>query len=252
MPTTLVTGASAGLGSAFARRLAANRHRLVLVARDEQRLTELAAVLQDRHGTPDDGKHEVLTADLTSPGGLAAVEARLRERSEPVDMLVNNAGVGSTGSFWTADLDVLNTQFQLGITAVFRLTRAALEGMTERASGAVLNVASFGALMPGRNGAAYTAAKSYVLSLSAEVAAELAGTGVSVMAVCPGWTRTELHQRSGSECPAPTSGWWLDADEVVEQALSDLARGRRRSVAGRRYRMALAATEALPRMFTSR
>jgi short-subunit dehydrogenase len=252
MATALITGPTAGIGAAFASRLAADGHRLVLVARDEEKLHALAAESTDRHGTPADGKHEVLVADLTDPSALARVEDRLRDRENPVDLLVNNAGIGAVGLFWTVDPVVLRAQHDLGVTAVLRLTRAALEGMVDRGAGAVLNVASFAALLPGRNGAAYTAGKSYVVSLSERIRAELKGTGVSIAVVCPGWTRTELHRRSGNESPAASSKWWLDADEVVRQALADLARGRTRSVPGRRYRVLLRLAETLPRGLTRR
>ncbi|MEJ2889524.1 SDR family NAD(P)-dependent oxidoreductase [Actinomycetospora aeridis] len=252
MPTALITGATAGIGAAFARRLAADGHRLVLVARDEPRLDDLAGEMHERHGAPAEGKHEVLPADLATAEGRAVVEQRLRDGAAPVDMLVNNAGIGSVGTFWDTDAEALNAQFELGTTAVFRLTRAALEGMVERDRGAVLTVASFAGLLAGRNGASYTAAKTYAVSLSAEIAAELRGTGVQAMAVCPGWTHTELHQRSGSDCPEDSSAWWLEADEVVDTALRDLARGRTRSVPGRRYRLLLAAVDAMPHAFTRR
>lgn len=246
--TALVTGPTAGIGEAFARRLAADGHQLVLVARFEKTLRALAAELADRHGF----EHEVLEADLTDPVALAGVEDRLRDRSAPVDLLVNNAGIGAVGRFWEADLDVLQAQYDLGTTAVFRLSRAALEGMVERDRGAVINLASFGALMPGRNGAAYTASKSYVVTLSERIAAELKDTRVSVVAVCPGWTRTELHRRSGNDSPDASSNWWLSADEVVDQALADLARRRTRSVPGLRYRLLYRMAQVLPRGLSPR
>lgn len=244
MPTALVTGPTAGIGAAFARRLASDGYRLVLVARYEQTLKELAAEL--------DGDHEVLAADLTDPVARSRVEDRLAAAESPVDLLVNNAGIGAVGRFWEADPDVLQAQYELGTTAVLRLTRAVLPGMVARDRGAVVNVASFGALLPGRNGAAYTASKSYVVSLTDRIAAELKNTRVSAMAVCPGWTRTELHRRSGNDCPHPASGWWLEADAVVDQALSDLAKGRTRSVAGTRYRLLYRTVLALPRGLSPR
>ena len=244
MPTALVTGPTAGIGAAFARRLASDGHRLVLVARYEQTLKELAAEL--------DGDHEVLAADLTDPVARQRVENRLADPESPVDLLVNNAGIGAVGRFWEADPDVLLAQYELGTTAVLRLTRAVLPGMVARDRGAVINVASFGALLPGRNGAAYTASKSYVVSLTDRIAAELKDTHVSAIAVCPGWTRTELHRRSGNDCPDPASGWWLDADAVVDQALADLAKGRTRSVPGSRYRLVYRATLLLPRGLSPR
>lgn len=247
-PTALVTGPTAGIGAAFAQRLAADGYRLVLVARYEETLRALATELASRHGAG----HEVLAADLTDPEALSKVEDRLRDRGSPVDLLVNNAGIGAVGRFWEADLDVLQAQYDLATTAVLRLSRAALEGMVDRDHGAVINVASFGALMPGRNGAAYTAAKSYVVTLSERIAAELKGTGVSITVVCPGWTRTELHRRSGNDSPDASSGWWLSADEVADQALADLVKRRTRSVPGLRYRLLYRMAEVLPRGLSPR
>lgn len=244
MPTALVTGPTAGIGEAFARRLASDGYRLVLVARYERTLKELAAELG--------GDHEVLAADLTDPAALARVETRLADEAAPVDLLVNNAGIGAVGRFWEADPDVLRAQYELGTTAVLRLTRAALPGMVARDRGAVVTVASFGALLPGRNGAAYTASKSFAVSLTDRLAAELKGTKVSVIAACPGWTRTELHRRSGNDSPDPGSGWWLDAPAVVDRTLSDLARGRTRSVTGTRYRVLYRAFQCLPRGLSPR
>jgi hypothetical protein len=245
MSTALITGATAGIGAAFARRLAADGHGLVLVARDANRLAATAGELSRTHSVPVTR----LTADLVTETGLAVVESRLRESADPVDMLVNNAGIGAPGRFWEMDPDLLRAQYDLCGTAVLRLTRAALEGMVDRGRGSVLNVASFAALAPGRNGAAYTAVKSFVLSLTQELAAELSGTGVRALAVCPGWTRTELHARSGSESPDASSGWWLDADDVVARALSDLDRNRVVSVPGLRYRLIRELRDALPGQF---
>ncbi|MBC8091259.1 MAG: SDR family NAD(P)-dependent oxidoreductase, partial [Pseudonocardia sp.] len=196
--------------------------------------------------------HEVLAADLSDAAARDAVEERLRRPGSPVDVLVNNAGIGTTGTFWTTDPAAAQVQYDLGVTTVFRLTRAALEGMVERDRGTIINVASFGALMPGSNGAAYTAAKSYVVALSERIAAELKGAGVSITVLCPGWTRTELHERGGVPTPDPGSAMWLDADDVVARAMSDVARGRTRSIPGLRYRLLLGMSEILPRAVTRR
>ncbi len=247
MTTALVTGPTAGIGAAFARRLARDGHRLVLVARNAATLQDLADELARRYGVPAGGPHEVLAADLSDAAARGRVEERLRSPDAPVDVLVNNAGIGTTGTFWTTDPTAAQVQYDLAVTAVFRLTRAALEGMVERDRGTVVNVASFGALLPGRNGAAYTAAKSYVVALSERIAAELKGTGVSITALCPGWTRTELHDRAGVPAPDPGSAMWLDADDVVARAMSDVARGRARSIPGLHYRLLLGMSEILPR-----
>lgn len=249
MPTALVTDPRTGIGTAFARRLGATGHDLVLAGHGEHELGALAAELADWH----DITVEVIAADLADAGQRALVEERLLDEDRaPVDLLVNNAGIGAVGRFWEADPDVLQAQYELGTTAVLRLTRAVLPGMVARDRGAVINVASFGALLPGRNGAAYTASKSYVVSLTDRIAAELKDTHVSMIAVCPGWTRTELHRRSGNECPDPASGWWLDADAVVDQALADLAKRRTRSVTGARYRLLYRTVLLLPRGLSPR
>jgi short-subunit dehydrogenase len=243
MGTALVTGATSGIGAAFAERLAADGHDLVLVARDAERLKTTADRLSGAHQVAVD----VLVADLADRAALAGVEHRLRDADAPVDLLVNNAGIGSTGRFWETDPAVLTAQYEILTTAVFRLSRAALEEMVRRDRGAVINVASFAALAPGRNGAAYTAAKSFVLTLTQEVAGELTGTGVRVLACCPGWTRTELHTRSGSDSPSASSNWWLAPDAVVDRALSDLDRGRVVSVPGFRYRLIRTLRDLTPR-----
>jgi short-subunit dehydrogenase len=246
MPTALVTGATAGIGRAFATRLAADGHDLILVARDATRIKELADELSERYGHAA----EELPADLATGDGITAVERRLA--AGPVDVLVNNAGGGLAGQFWTVPADALTQHAELSVVAVARLTRAALPGMLERGRGSVLNVSSFGAVLPGRTGAAYTAAKAYVLQLSESVGAAVRGTGVRVLAVCPGFTRTELHERAGIDVGDRTTKWWLDPDEVVEQAFRDLAKGRTRSIAGSRYRLLARSVSLLPHFLVTR
>ncbi|MFF1796939.1 SDR family NAD(P)-dependent oxidoreductase [Kitasatospora sp. NPDC058263] len=239
MTTALITGATAGIGAAFARRLARSGYRLVLVARDTERLERAAADLRAKFGTDT----EVLTADLATEAGIAAVETRLADPAHPVDLLVNNAGFGNKGAFLTVPLQDELDMLKVHVEAILRLTTAALPGMRERGRGAIVNVASVAAFLPRGT---YGASKAWVVSFTQGVMRDLGGTGVRLMALCPGFTHTEFHERAGMGTGNIPSWGWLSAERVVAEAMRDLARGRSLSVPSKRYKLAVAIARVLP------
>ncbi|MCM3263692.1 MULTISPECIES: SDR family NAD(P)-dependent oxidoreductase [Streptomyces] len=240
MTTALITGSTAGLGAAFARRLARDGHDLVLVARDAERLAEQATELHDRHGI----EAEVLSADLATDEGIEAVATRLGDRRNPVDLLVNNAGFGNKGRYLDVPLADELRMIKVHVEAVLRLTSAATGTMRERGRGGVVNVASVAAFVPRGT---YGASKAWVVQFTQGVARDLAGSGVRLMALCPGFVRTEFHQRAGMGTDNIPGWMWLDADDVVTAALSDLARGRSLSIPDPRYKALMGLAKLTPR-----
>lgn len=238
MATALVTGPTAGIGLAFVRALAARGHDVVLVSRDEARLESVAAELRGAYGVGA----EVLPADLAAD--TEAVEKRLRATERPVDLLVNNAGFGLGKRFLEGDIADEEYLVDVLIRAVLRLTHAALPGMIERGHGAVVNVSSVAGWLPRST---YSAAKSWVTAFSEGLAPQVEGTGVRVMALAPGFVRTEFHDRAQINMAGLPSFLWLDADAVVKAALRDLDLGRSVSVPGTVYKVAAAALPRLPR-----
>jgi short-subunit dehydrogenase len=246
--TALVTGASAGIGTAFAEKLAARGDGVVLVARDRDRLEALAADLSARHGVPT----EVLAADLTDPAQLATVEARLDDRERPIDVLVNNAGFGTNGRFHELDRDTEAREVALNVAALVRLTHAALAPMVERGHGGVLNVSSLAGGQPTPGNATYGATKAFVSSFTQSVHEELHGTGVNVTVVCPGFTRTEFQVRAGIDSSKVPGFLWQSAEEVAAGALAALDHNRAVYVPGTLNRLTAGIVSVLPDALTRR
>jgi uncharacterized protein len=238
-PVALITGPTSGLGTGFARRYARDGHDLVLVARDVTRLERLAAELHDEAGA----EVEVLAADLALASDRERVSQRL---AAGVQVLVNNAGFGTSGEFWSADLAALQSQLDVNVTAVMALTHAALPPMLAAGTGTVINVASVAGLLPGR-GSTYSASKAWVISFSEGLANGLDGTGVGVHALCPGFVRTEFHARAGIDMEGTPSILWLEVDDVVRECLADVAKGQVVIVPGLQYKVLTTGGRMVPR-----
>lgn len=212
----LVTGASGGLGEQFARQLAIHGFDLILVARDEQRLQGLADQLRTQHGV----EVEVLPADLADAAQCAQVEQRLARDDTPIDLLINNAGIGLKARFHRGPIADEQQMLDLNVTAVLRLTHAVLPTMIARGGGAVLNISSVAGFGAVSAGSTYSASKAWVTNFSESLHAALTCQGVAVVALCPGFIRTQFHARSGLPGGSPGSPWWLSADRVAREGLA--------------------------------
>ena len=237
MSVSLVTGATAGIGHEYARQLAARGDDLVLVARDAARLEQVADDLRRTHRV----EVEVLVADLVDREQLALVEARLADPARPVDLLVNNAGFGLKQRFLDNSVEDETAMLEVLVTAVLRLSHAALGPMAERGHGGIINVSSVAAFLPRGT---YSAAKAWVNSFSEWAHLEYKSRGVQVMALCPGFTKTEFHQRM--QVTRGEGFMWLDVDFLVQKSLEDFAKGRTYSIPGAQYKTIIALTRAIP------
>ncbi len=237
--TALVTGGTAGLGAEFARQLAEQGHRVVLVARDAGRLAAAAAELENRYGAAT----ETIAADLTDDAGVAAVVARLTDPARPVEILVNNAGIGLLRSFEDNDIAEEKKHLKLHVETAMELSHAALQGMLARQSGRIINVASVAAFLPRGT---YSAAKAWLLSFSRWANLAYAARGIKVTAVCPGFTHTEFHDRMGMDKAVAPRWMWLEARQVVSESLADNAKGKAVSIPSRRYKVLTSVSRVLP------
>ncbi|MDT0156951.1 SDR family NAD(P)-dependent oxidoreductase [Microbacterium sp. ARD32] len=246
MPTALITGASAGLGAEFARQLAAKGADLVLVARGSDALEQLAATLRAERGVAV----EVLTADLSVEADVRRVAERIAEPGHPIDLLVNSAGFGLPLRFADNDIDDEVRHLRVHVEAAMRLMHAAIRSMRGR-GGRIVNVASVAGFI---SRSTYSACKSWLIGFSRWANAEYSRDGISVTAVCPGFTHTSFHERMGlapGQEGVPAVGW-LDAAVVVREGLRDAARGRAVSIPSLRYKAVVALTRVLPSALTAR
>jgi uncharacterized protein len=244
----LVTGATAGIGREFCRQLAGRGHDLVAVARDAVRLREVATELERAHGV----SVTVLPADLTHDDDVGRVVERIEELPG-LSLLVNNAGFGTTGSLASAPPEQQERMLRLHVLAPMRLTRAALPGLLGRGRGGVINVSSIASFLYGAGTVNYCASKAYLRIFSEGLAAELAGSGVRIQALCPGFTRTEFHQRMGPVAGDRPRLLWMSAESVVGASLRHFDRdGPVVCVPGVRYRVLLAGLHLVPRRWLGR
>jgi len=247
MPTTqrtaLVTGASSGIGAAFARRLAKDGFRLILVARRRDRLDQLARELPAA---------ETVAADLTVTQDLALVEARIA--AEPtLELLVNNAGFGTKGLYWETPFEAQERMHQLHVMATMRLTRAALAAMVPRGRGGVINVSSVAGFGQSPNNVSYCSTKAWMNSFTEGLDLELRGAGspVRVQALCPGFTVTEFHDAMGESRDSIPSWMWMRAEDVVDQSLRGLAKGKTFVIPGAFYKLIVSLEKTTPRRLRS-
>ena len=244
-PVALITGASAGIGRAFALELAARGHDLVLTARRRDRLDELAAGLAATHQT----KSLVIPLDLANPEAPATLVDAIAEAGISVDVLINNAGYGVPGTLVSQPWPVHQDFVQVMMTAPVELCWRFLPGMRERGRGTIINVASLAGLTPGSAGhTLYGASKAFLIRFSQSLAFENAAAGIRVSALCPGFTFSEFHDVTGtrSQVSRLPKWMWMSAEDVVRDGLDAAARGRVVHVTGRPNRMIKASVELLP------
>ena len=240
MSTALVTGATAGIGHAFCRELAERGHDLVIVARNRARLENVSDELRARHGVTV----EILAADLSKRAALQRVAKRLADRDRPIDLLVNNAGFGMSKSFLKGDVADEEAMLDVLCRAVLVLSHAGALSMKDRGRGAIINVSSVAGFAPMGT---YAAAKAWVTAFTETLAHELAGSGVSATALCPGFTHTELHERANLDMSRLPKAMWLEPDRLVRDCLDDVKAGKVISVPGVQYKLIVGMTQLAPR-----
>lgn len=236
----LVTGATAGIGESFTRLLASKGYNIALVARDEVRLHERAAGLREKYGI----QTFVLPADLATKSGVKSVEKYIQ--SYEIEVLINNAGFGINKAFTASNLGDEQDLLNVLVRTPMRLMHVILPGMKERKSGTIINVSSVAGFIAGGT---YSSAKSYLTVLSESLHIELKGTGVIISALCPGFTRTEFHQRGRMKMKGLPSFMWLNADKLVAQSWKDAQAHQPVSVPGWQYKLLVAIISIAPRSF---
>jgi uncharacterized protein len=239
MATALITGGTSGIGAAFARALAARGDDLVLVARDADRLSETATELKERYAV----SVETIASDLAVRSDVVGIAERLASAERPIDLLVNNAGFGVRVRLTAADTTPHEHAIDVMIRAVLMLSAAAGRAMRQRGAGTIINVSSTAGFV---TMGGYSAIKSWVTSYTESLANELHGTGVKVVALCPGWVRTEFHERAEINIGSIPPFLWLDADRLVADCLDDAAAGKVISIPSKRYKVLMTICEHLP------
>ncbi len=239
----MITGPTSGIGQGFAQALAAQGHDLLLVSRDQARLDALAEEIRRDFSV----RADVVTADLTDRSDIERIAGLIR--SDEIDVLVNNAGFGVKGGFLDTSFQQEQQMLDVLVTAVMQLTHAAVPGMVERGRGYIFTVSSVAGWI---TGGTYSAAKAWATVFTESLAVELSGTGVQPIAVCPGFTRTEFHQRAGMQMDSVSEWMWLNVDDVVSQALRDARAGRVISIAGTQYKTLSSLLRVLPRPLVRR
>ena len=234
----LVTGATAGIGESFSRLLAGNNYNIVLVARDLPRLHERAAALEARFGI----KTHVIQADLATDEGCLRIEKYILENQ--IDVLINNAGFGTNKAFTMSTLEVEQQLLDVLVRTPMRLMHVALPLMKARNNGIIINVSSVAGYIAGGT---YSASKSYLTVLSESLNTELSATNVKVSALCPGFTRTEFHQRGKMSMKGLPNFLWLNPDRLVEQSWRDALKGKAVSIPGWQYKLLVLIVETMPR-----
>jgi len=234
----LVTGATSGIGESFTRLLASKKYNVVLVARDLPRLQERAQALETKFGI----KTHVIQADLATDEGCLKVEKYILENQ--IDVLVNNAGFGTSKAFTMSTLEVEQQLLDVLVRTPMRLMHVALPLMKARNNGIIINVSSVAGYIAGGT---YSASKSYLTVLSDSLNTELSATNVKISALCPGFTRTEFHQRGKMSMKGLPNFMWLNSDRLVEQSWRDALKGKAVSIPGWQYKLLVFIVETMPR-----